>query len=138
MEAEVEIPNVLRHGLDEASFVEGQSIMPKTVEAQFEVCQHFPLLTVKNKFLEVVPCEKRADSRPLKIGVVFCGRQAPGGHNIIDGLLQALKSRPGSQLVGFLGGTLGMFEKRHVVITEENFKPYRNQGGWEAIGRSVD
>jgi len=35
---------------------------------------------------------------------VFCGRQAPGGHNVIWGLFEALKVHNAkSTLLGFLG-----------------------------------
>ena len=41
-------------------------------------------------------------------------------------------------MIGFLNGTLGMFEGKHLVVTEENFKLYRNQGGYDFLGRSAD
>ena len=49
-----------------------------------------------------------APQPPLRVGVVFCGRQCPGGHNVIMGLYDHLQQRrPGSVLLGFLGGTKG-------------------------------
>ena len=75
----------------------------------------------------------------LRVGVVFCGRQTPGGHNVIWGLRQALKSlNAGSTLVGFEGGTKGMFKQRAIEITSERLKLYKNQGGFDLLGRSVD
>lgn len=39
-----------------------------------------------------------------RVGIVFCGRQSPGGHNVIWGLHSALKiHNPNSTLLGFLG-----------------------------------
>jgi hypothetical protein len=39
-----------------------------------------------------------------RVGIVFCGRQSPGGHNVIWGLHNALKiHNPNSTLLGFLG-----------------------------------
>jgi hypothetical protein len=39
-----------------------------------------------------------------RLGVVFCGRQSPGGHNIITGLFDALKKHNSeSTLIGFTG-----------------------------------
>lgn len=35
-------------------------------------------------------------------------------------------------------GTLGFFEGRSITITEENFAPFRNQGGYHYLGRSED
>lgn len=74
----------------------------------------------------------------LKIGVCICGRQAPGMHNVIDGLLRFAKTHGYVQLIGFINGTLGLFKGDHITITEDNFKLFRNQGGCEFLGRSVD
>ena len=41
---------------------------------------------------------------PLRVGVVFCGRQCPGGHNVVSGLFDSLPA--GSTLLGFVGGEL--------------------------------
>jgi len=39
-----------------------------------------------------------------RVGVVFSGRQSPGGHNVIWGLHNAIKTHnPHSVLIGFLG-----------------------------------
>lgn len=39
-----------------------------------------------------------------RVGIVFCGRQSPGGHNVIWGLYNALKiHNSNSVLLGFLG-----------------------------------
>jgi len=76
---------------------------------------------------------------PIRVGVVFSGRQSPGGHNVIWGLHDALKKyNPGSVLLGFLGGSEGMFAKKTLEITDEVLSSYKNQGGYDLIGRSVD
>jgi 6-phosphofructokinase len=62
----------------------------------------------------------------LNIGITFNGRQTPGGQNVIDGLLTALKTRPGSKLYGFLEGSVGLVENKVLEITEANFALYRN------------
>lgn len=74
----------------------------------------------------------------LRIGVIICGRQAPGMHNIIDGLIRFAKNHGKTELIGFTNGTRGFFNGDHVIITEENFAFYKNQGGCEFLGRSVD
>ena len=67
-------------------------------------------------------------SAPLRIGVVFCGRQCPGGHSVVTGLHDALQGlAPGSTLIGFVGGTLGLFEGKTITLTAQNLAPYRNQ-----------
>jgi pyrophosphate--fructose-6-phosphate 1-phosphotransferase len=72
----------------------------------------------------------------MNVGVVFCGRQTPGGHDIIAGLFDALPT--GSKLYGFVGGTLGLKAGHAVEITAEVLQNYRGQGGFDLLGRSVD
>jgi pyrophosphate--fructose-6-phosphate 1-phosphotransferase len=65
---------------------------------------------------------------PLRVGVVFCGRQCPGGHNVVAGVFDALQAlAPGSELLGFLNGTLGFFAKKHKTLTAADIAPFRNQ-----------
>lgn len=46
-----------------------------------------------------------------RVGIVFCGRQSPGGHNVVWGLYSALKiHNPKSTLLGFLGKLHFLFE----------------------------
>lgn len=78
-------------------------------------------------------------THPLKVGVLFSGGQAPGGHNVISGLLDALKKiDPSSELVGFLDGPAGVIKNRFVSLNEESIAPYRNQGGFNLIGSGRD
>jgi diphosphate--fructose-6-phosphate 1-phosphotransferase len=77
-------------------------------------------------------------SEQLNIGIVYSGRQAPGGNNIVNGLLEFKKRNGNTKLFGFLYGTLGMFNGNYIEITEENFALYKNQGGYDFLGRSVD
>ena len=70
-----------------------------------------------------------------RIGVVFSGGQAAGGHNVISGLFDSLRSlSPTSILFGFFGGPSGILEGKSVEITSEALSPYRNQGGFDLIG----
>ena len=74
-------------------------------------------------------------SRPLRIGVVFSGGQASGGHNVICGLFDSMQQcHPDSILIGFLGGPSGVISNRSKVITKELVDGYRNQGGFDLIG----
>ncbi|MEI6423043.1 MAG: diphosphate--fructose-6-phosphate 1-phosphotransferase, partial [Lentisphaerota bacterium] len=76
--------------------------------------------------------EKKA--RSLRVAVILSGGQAPGGHNVIAGLFDGLKSINGnSQLYGFLGGPSGLIENKHIEITEEIVDRYRNTGGFDMI-----
>ena len=81
--------------------------------------------------------ESRTDA--LNVGIVFCGRQSSGGHNVITGVFDYLhKMNPNSKLYGFIGGTSGLFEGSSVELTEEKLKLYRNMGGYDLLGRSAD
>jgi 6-phosphofructokinase 1 len=73
---------------------------------------------------------------PQKIGVVFCGRQAPGYHDLLSGLIDMIGSS--GSLVGIVGGTLGLFDKHSVVLTKEMVKACQGSGGLELLGRTVD
>ncbi|MDJ0652276.1 MAG: diphosphate--fructose-6-phosphate 1-phosphotransferase [Simkaniaceae bacterium] len=74
-------------------------------------------------------------SKALRVGVVFSGGQAAGGHNVIAGLFDALKTlHHESQLIGFLGGPSGMIEGKTLELSEDLLRNYRNQGGFDLIG----
>ncbi|XP_020693314.1 pyrophosphate--fructose 6-phosphate 1-phosphotransferase subunit alpha-like isoform X2 [Dendrobium catenatum] len=75
----------------------------------------------------------------IRVGVVFSGRQSPGGHNVIWGLYNALKvHNTNSVLLGFVGGTEGLFAQKILKITDEVLSSYKNQGGYDLLGRTVD
>lgn len=80
--------------------------------------------------------EGRGDltTRPLKVGVVLSGGPAPGGHNVIAGVFDALKSaNPDSQLFGFLKGPGGVIKGKYRELTAEVIDQYRNTGGFNMI-----
>ncbi len=77
----------------------------------------------------------KAAHAPLRVGVVFSGGQAPGGHNVIAGLFDALKAlHPDSLLYGFCDGPGGIIKNNHVEITAALLSSYRNQGGFDLLG----
>lgn len=79
--------------------------------------------------------DKATSPKPLRVGVVFSGGQAPGGNNVISGLLDALQSISNSSLlIGFLGGPSGLIEGRSKVLTPEIIAAYRNLGGFDLLG----
>jgi diphosphate--fructose-6-phosphate 1-phosphotransferase len=67
----------------------------------------------------------KKNNSDLRIGVVICGRQAPGMHNVIDGLLRFSRNHGKTELIGFTNGTHGFFKGDHVVITDDNFSNYK-------------
>jgi len=72
--------------------------------------------------------------KPIKVGVVLSGGQAPGGHNVIAGLFDGLKkANPKNKLFGFLGGPSGILEGKMKEITKSLVDEYRNTGGFDMI-----
>ena len=87
--------------------------------------------------LPVVAFEPGAAAQPpgIKAGVILSGGQAPGGHNVIAGLFDGLKSlTPKNQLFGFKGGPSGLVDNKFVEVTAEFLAAYRNTGGFDIIG----
>jgi len=73
--------------------------------------------------------------KTINVGVILSGGQAPGGHNVIAGLFDGLKSlNPDNKLIGFLGGPGGYVANDHMEITAEYLDAYRNTGGFDIIG----
>ena len=74
-------------------------------------------------------------SKPLKVGFVFSGGQAAGGHNVAAALFDALHSfDPKSELIGFLGGPSGIIDNEWRRIESKELSLYRNQGGFDLVG----
>lgn len=74
-------------------------------------------------------------SEQRNVGVILSGGQAPGGHNVIAGLYDALKqANPSNKLYGFLGGPSGIIEGKYVEFNDEFINDYRNTGGFDIIG----
>ncbi|KAL6183912.1 hypothetical protein ACLB2K_045322 [Fragaria x ananassa] len=95
---------------------------------------HFLRATAKVAGAQVI-----SEHPAMRVGIVFCGRQSPGGHNIIWGLLKALKTHnPNSTLLGFLGGSEGLFAQKTLEITDDVLATYKNQGGYDLLGRTKD
>ncbi len=69
------------------------------------------------------------------VGVILSGGQAPGGHNVISGLFDALKAaNPENTLYGFKGGPSGILEDSYKIIDSDFLQAYRNTGGFDIIG----
>ena len=76
-----------------------------------------------------------APSEVRNVGVILSGGQAPGGHNVIAGLYDALKqANPANQLYGFLGGPSGIIDGKYVEFNDQFINDYRNTGGFDIIG----
>ena len=74
-------------------------------------------------------------STQRNVGVILSGGQAPGGHNVIAGLYDALKqANSNNKLFGFLGGPAGIIDGKYVEFNDEFINDYRNTGGFDIIG----
>jgi pyrophosphate--fructose-6-phosphate 1-phosphotransferase len=126
-----------------SAFNEKYTKLEEKPEHRFEVDREARLQLpgiIDNKVQAVKACaapesDFAADySRKRKIGVVFSGGPAPGGHNVIAGLFEAAKrTNPGSELYGFLLGPDGIIENEFIEITRKLVEDYRNIGGFTMI-----
>ena len=74
-------------------------------------------------------------SKPVNVGVILSGGQAPGGHNVICGLFDGIKKvHRESKLYGFLMGPGGFVDHQYMELTADFIKDYRNTGGFDIIG----
>lgn len=72
---------------------------------------------------------------PFNVGVILSGGQAPGGHNVISGLFDGIKSlNPNSKLYGFILGPGGLVDHNYKELTADIIDEYRNTGGFDIIG----
>nr|WP_307877869.1 diphosphate--fructose-6-phosphate 1-phosphotransferase [Borreliella garinii] len=73
-------------------------------------------------------------SKALNIGIILSGGPAPGGHNVISGIFDAIKKfNANSKLFGFKGGPLGLLENDKIELTESLVNSYRNTGGFDIV-----
>ena len=105
----------------------------QSVDNQDEIKKLFPH-TYGMPLIEFVPGDK-AVSKKLNVGVILSGGQAPGGHNVISGLFDAVKTlNSGNKLYGFLMGPGGLVDHQYIEITKDFLDSYRNTGGFDMIG----
>jgi diphosphate-dependent phosphofructokinase len=69
---------------------------------------------------------------PLTIGVVFSGGPAPGGHNVIAGILAHLRDQ--DTLIGFFGGPGGLLKAQHKAIKVADLEVISGKGGFDFLG----
>jgi len=104
-----------------------------SVGNQEEIKAMFPN-TYGMPIIEFVPGEKK-DFKPFNVGVILSGGQAPGGHNVICGLFDGIKSlNSESKLYGFILGPGGLVDHKYVEFTSDIIDEYRNTGGFDIIG----
>ena len=105
----------------------------QSVGNQEEIKALFPN-TYGMPLVEFVPGDE-AVSKKMNVGVILSGGQAPGGHNVITGLFDAIKKlNPENRLYGFILGPGGLVDHNYMEITAEIADEYRNTGGFDMIG----
>lgn len=96
---------------------------------QFRHTYGKPIATLTGNTTNAEATKKRT------VGVILSGGQAPGGHNVIAGVFDALKAaNPENTLLGFLGGPGGLVDDKKIEITAEYMDQFRNTGGFDIIG----
>ena len=106
----------------------------QSVADQEEIQKLFPN-TYGMPVIEFEPAAQAAEVAPFNVGVILSGGQAPGGHNVICGLFDALKRvNPANKLYGFLGGPSGLVDGKYAELTADVIDEYRNTGGFDIIG----
>eukprot|EP00268_Persea_americana_P015719 TRINITY_DN1736_c0_g1_i6.p1 TRINITY_DN1736_c0_g1~~TRINITY_DN1736_c0_g1_i6.p1 ORF type:complete len:618 (-),score=117.93 TRINITY_DN1736_c0_g1_i6:347-2200(-) len=111
----------------------------RTISRSFPHTYGQPLAHFLRATAKVPDAQIITEHPPFRVGLVFCGRQSPGGHNVIWGLHSALKTHnPKSTLLGFVGGTEGLFAQKTMEITDDVLSTYKNQGGYDLLGRTKD
>lgn len=107
--------------------ISGSETKDKQISSLFPLTHRYPRVIGKKG--------EGKSKKPLRVGVVFSGGQASGGHNVIIGIYDALKQlHSASLLFGFLDGPGGIVAGKYRELTKEEIAPYRNQGGFDMIG----
>ena len=126
------LPGMLRNGISEISVLEGGAT--QSVADQEKIKALFPNTYGKSE-ITFQKGENTSEAKTHKVGVILSGGQAPGGHNVICGLYDALKAtNKENELYGFKGGPSGLLEDDYVVFDDEFIDAYRNTGGFDIIG----
>lgn len=113
-----EVPSLFKNGVFEicppkAPHPDLRSLFPRTMD---------------QKAFRLVPGKPHFPP-PRRVGVLFSGGPAAGGHNVIAALCDGV-----GELIGFLNGTDGLIRDEWKKLSSEVVAPYRNQGGFDLIG----
>ncbi|MCR5528037.1 MAG: diphosphate--fructose-6-phosphate 1-phosphotransferase [Saccharofermentans sp.] len=131
-EYQPKLPGMLRNGIAEICVKEGKAT--QSVADQEKIQALFPNTYGKPE----ITFEKGQNTSAAKkqvVGVILSGGQAPGGHNVISGLYDALKAtNPENVLLGFKGGPDGLLKDDYVTFDDKFIDAYRNTGGFDIIG----
>ncbi len=126
------LPGMLRNGISEICVDSGKAT--ESVADQEKIQALFPNTYGKNE----ITFQKGSNTAPAKkqvVGVILSGGQAPGGHNVICGLYDALKATDKDNvLIGFKGGPSGLLEDDYIEFDDAYIDAFRNTGCFDIIG----
>ena len=126
------LPQTLASGITKLNIVEGNST--ESVADQNEIKGLFPN-TYGKPMVTFEQSDNENNFEQKNVGVILSGGQAPGGHNVVAGIYDALKqANPQNKLYGFLGGPAGIIDGKYIELTDEIIDAYRNTGGFDIIG----
>ena len=126
------LPGMLRNGIADICVKEG--LPTESVADQEKIKALFPN-TYGEKEITFEKGKNTSLAKKQVVGVILSGGQAPGGHNVICGLYDALKATDKNNvLLGFKNGPSGLLDDDYIEFTDEYINEYRNTGGFDIIG----
>ncbi len=126
------LPKMLRNGISKITVSEGNET--KSVSDCQKIKKLFPN-TYGKKEITFKKGKNTSIAKKQVVGVILSGGQAPGGHNVICGLYDALKNtNPENELYGFKGGPKGLLNDKYMLFDDDYINQYRNTGGFDILG----
>ena len=126
------LPGMLRNGISEICVKEGA--LTESVADQEKIKALFPN-TYGKREITFQKGRNTSVSKKQVVGVILSGGQAPGGHNVVCGLYDALKqTNKENVLLGFKNGPSGLLDDNYLIFDDEYINQFRNTGGFDIIG----
>ncbi|MGL5259785.1 MAG: diphosphate--fructose-6-phosphate 1-phosphotransferase [Lachnospiraceae bacterium] len=126
------LPTMLRNGIAEIGVNEGSET--QSVADQEAIKALFPN-TYGKKEITFEKGTNTSEAKKQVVGVILSGGQAPGGHNVVCGLYDALKATSKDNvLLGFKNGPSGLIDDDFIVFEDDYINEFRNTGGFDIIG----
>lgn len=128
---------------------EYQPKLPKALRGSVKVSEGNPTQSVADQeaikelfpntygmpLIQFVESDEKKEYPAINVGVILSGGQAPGGHNVISGLFDGIKTlNSDSKLYGFILGPGGLVDHNYMELTGDIIDEYRNTGGFDIIG----
>ncbi|HOD58212.1 MAG TPA: diphosphate--fructose-6-phosphate 1-phosphotransferase [Rectinema sp.] len=126
------IPEIFLDSIQSVKPIPTETIEP---ERDREALKRFFPNSYGKPAIKFIKGEGALEDKAIAVGVILSGGPAPGGHNVIAGLFDALKkANPQSRLIGFKGGPSGLIKGQYIDLSSEIVDQYRNTGGFDIIG----